>query len=245
MTNAKKSDQPVTLRTKARDYLKQQWRQWRGTILFFTFVVIPVKSSLADANWVPTGSMNPTILEGDMVCVNKMAYDLRIPLTLHSLKHFSDPQRGDISVLFSPDEGTRVVKRVIGLPGDEISMTHNVLHINGEPLVYSELPPEATRDLEDDLREASIFAEEHLGECRHAVMSIPSIPSDLRSFSSISIPKDHYFVMGDNRDNSLDSRVYGLVHRKQFVGRAHRVVVSFNILDKCQPRLGRFFKGLE
>lgn len=93
---------------------------------------------------MPTGSMNPTIVEGDLVYVNKLAYDLRFPLTLHSLNHISDPQRGDISVLFSPEDNTRLVKRVIGVPGDEIEMRSNILFINGKRLDYSEFPKQHT-----------------------------------------------------------------------------------------------------
>jgi signal peptidase I len=226
------------------DFLKRQWRQNRSTILFFTFVVIPVKSALADLNWVPTGSMNPTIVEGDMVFVNKLAYDLRVPLTLHSLDHRADPERGDISVLFSPRDGTRLVKRVIGTPGDEIRMVNNVLLINGKRAGYSELSPDDSSDVQESLRRIAIFAEEDLGENLHAVMAIPGIHNNMRSFDPMTIPKDCYFVMGDNRDNSLDSRSYGVVDRKQFVGKATRVVVSFNILDKFQPRLSRFFRRL-
>ena len=229
--------------SKLVNYLGEKWRNWRSSILFFTLVVIPIKSSLADVNWVPTGSMNPTIVEGDMVYVNKVAYDLRVPLTLHSLKHITDPQAGDIAVLFSPEDSTRVVKRVIGTPGDEISMRNNVVHINGRPANYGELSPDAYRDLEKELQQAAVFAEEQLGDHRHAVMGIPAIPTEKRSFEPITIPEGHYYVMGDNRDNSLDSRFYGLVPRKQFVGKAQGVVVSFNILDKFQPRLRRFFQS--
>ena len=234
-----------TLQSKLKNYLRQQWQSWRFAILLFTLVVIPVKSSLADVNWVPTGSMNPTIVEGDMVYVNKLAYDLRLPLTLHSLKHIADPQAGDIAVLFSPDDSTRVVKRVIGTPGDEISMKDNVVHINGRPANYGELPPRAFRDLEEGMQRVAVFAEEQLGDHRHAVMGIPAIATDKRNFERITIPEGHYFVMGDNRDNSLDSRFYGLVPRKQFVGKAQGVVMSFNILDKFQPRLRRFFRSLD
>ncbi len=228
-----------------KKFLYHHWKQWRGTILFAVFVIIPVKSSLADMNWVPTGSMNPTIVEGDLVHVDKLAYDLRFPLTLHSLVHRTDPQRGDISVLFSPDQGTRVVKRVIGTPGDEIELRHNVLFINGHQIEYSELSAEATRDLQQELKRVAIFAEEDLVGHRHAVMSIPSLPSAKRSFEKITIPEDCYFVMGDNRDNSLDSRYYGVVNRKQFVGKARRVLISFNILDKFQPRFSRFLQPLD
>lgn len=234
-----------SLRTKARCVLKRQWQEWRGTILFFVFVVVPVKSVLADMNWVPTGSMNPTIVEGDLVYVDKLAYDLRFPLTLHSLQHQADPERGDISVLFSPQDGTRLVKRVIGLPGDELTLVNNVLFINGRQAGYSDLPTDASRDLEEALRSISVFAEEDLGGHPHAVMSIPAIRTKHRSFDPITIPPDCYFVMGDNRDNSLDSRIYGVVGRKQFVGKVSHVIASFNILDKCQPRFRRFWHELQ
>jgi signal peptidase I len=227
------------------DFLKRQWREYRAFILFFAFVVIPVKSTLADINWVPTGSMNPTIVEGDMVFVNKLAYDLRLPLTLHSLDHRADPTRGDITVLFSPQDGTRLVKRVIGTPGDEIQLVNNVLFINGKRASYSRLSADESSDVQEQLRRVAVFAEEDLGDHVHSVMAIPSIHSDKRSFGPITIPEDCYFVMGDNRDNSLDSRSYGVVDRKQFVGKATGVVVSFNILDKFQPRLGRFFSSLD
>lgn len=232
-------------RTRIGDFLKHQWLNNRATILFFTFVVIPIKSSFADVNWVPSGSMNPTIVEGDMVFVNKLAYDLRIPLTLHSLDHRADPKRGDITVLFSPRDGTRLVKRVIGTPGDEIRMADNVLFINGQRADYSKLSDDDSRDVHEQLRRVAVFAEEDLGDHVHSVMAIPSISNSKRSFDRMTIPKNCYFVMGDNRDNSLDSRYYGVVERKQFVGKASRVIVSFNILDKLQPRLSRFFKRLE
>src|SRR3990172_5078518 len=80
---------------------RRLWRQWRGVVIFVVFVVVPVKSSLADWNWVPTGSMNPTILEGDLIYVNKIAYDLRIPLTRQRLASWSQPQRGDIVICLS------------------------------------------------------------------------------------------------------------------------------------------------
>ena len=225
-------------------FLKNQWKEWRISILFLAFFVIPMKSSLADWNWVPTGSMNPTIVEGDLVYVNKLAYDLRFPLTLHSLKHWSDPERGDISVLFSPEDDARLVKRVIGLPGDRIEMKNNVLFINGQRLEYSELSETNIKDLMSDLRHHSIFAEENLDGRKHAVMSTPSIPTNKRSFGNVTVPEGHYFVMGDNRDNSKDSRYFGFVERKLFIGKATNVIVSFNKLDKYQPRFGRFFTSL-
>ncbi len=233
------------MKKQLKSFLKSQWNEWRGTILFVIFVVIPVKSSLADWNWVPTGSMNPTIVEGDLVYVDKLAYDIRVPLTLHSLKALADPERGDISVLFSPEDSMRLVKRVIGVPGDEIEMRNNALYINGTRLDYGELPAEETQDLMTELRNRSLFAEEDLGGVKHAVMGTPNVRTEKRSFDGIVVPDGHYFVMGDNRDMSKDSRYFGFVERKLFIGEATNVIASFNMLDRYQPRISRFFTSLK
>jgi signal peptidase I len=221
------------------------WRDYRGMICFFVFVMVPAKSVLADWNWVPTGSMNPTIVEGDMIYVNKLAYDLRVPLTLQRVTEWGHPERGDIVVVFSPVDGMRLVKRVIGVPGDEIEMRNNLLTINGERVEYTALAEEATLDLMPALRARSVFAEEDLGGREHAVMSMPGVWAGKRNFSKVKVPKGEYFVMGDNRDNSHDSRYFGFVERKKIVGKATGVIVSFNKLDRYQPRVERFFSGLD
>ena len=214
------------------------------TILFIIFVVVPVKSTLADWNWVPTGSMNPTVLEGDLLYVDKIAYDLRFPLTLHRLAKWSDPQRGDIVICFSPDDGSRLVKRVIGLPGDTIEMRNNILIINGQTVTYTEIQPKYTEYLSRQLRGRSILAMEDLDGSAHPVISVPSIRA-VRSFGPIAVPQGDYFVMGDNRDISKDSRSFGFVERKLIVGKAKRVIGSVDITDKYQPRFNRFFSTLK
>jgi signal peptidase I len=229
---------------KVTKFAYRMWKEWRITILFIIFVVVPVKSSLADWNWVPTGSMNPTILEGDLLYVDKIAYDLRFPLTLHRLAKWSDPQRGDIVICFSPDDGSRLVKRVIGLPGDTIEMRDNVLIINGQTIAYTEIQPKYTEYLSRQLRGRSILAMEDLGGSAHPVMSVPSIRA-LRSFGPTTVPQGGYFVMGDNRDISKDSRSFGFVERKLIVGKAKRVIGSIDITDKYQPRFNRFFSSLK
>jgi len=229
---------------RVKKYLCRLWREWRIVVFFIVFVVIPVKSSLADWNWVPTGSMNPTILEGDLIYVNKLAYDLRFPLTLHRLAKWSDPERGDIIVCFSPDDGTRLVKRVIGLPGDTIRMRNNTLFLNGEPVGYTKIGRKYTEIMSGKRRVMCVLAIEDLDGVTHSVMSVPSIQA-MRSFGPVTVPQGSYFVMGDNRDSSKDSRYFGFVNRESIVGKAKGVIGSFNITDKYQPRFKRFFESLK
>ncbi len=159
------------------------WHVWREWILPFALIFImgaPLRSAVVDWNWVPTGSMKPTILEGDLVLVNKLAYDLKVPFTPRHLSQWSDPSRGDIAVFFSPKDGTRLVKRVIGLPGDTIQLREEVLYVNGVAQRYT------TEDSRPFLRDVSedknpIVAIEHLGACDHYVMALPGRGA-LRSF---------------------------------------------------------------
>ncbi|MBN2272067.1 MAG: signal peptidase I [Sedimentisphaerales bacterium] len=229
---------------KVGQFIRKVCKDWWKTAFFIIFVIIPVKSSLADWNWVPTGSMIPTIIEGDLVYVNKVAYDLRIPFTMHRLAKWSNPATGDIVICFSPDDDTRLVKRVIGLPGDTIEMKRNVLLINGQPASYSGIDPSCSEYLPAKLKDAAVFATEDLDGCEHAVMSIPSIPA-AREFGPVTVPARSYFVMGDNRDNSKDSRYFGFVDRDAIVGRATRILVSLDIADKYEPRLKRFLAPLD
>jgi signal peptidase I len=229
---------------KVVQFIRKVWKDWWKTAFFILFVVIPVKSSLADWNWVPTGSMNPTILDGDLVYVDKIAYDLRIPLTLHRLAKWSDPRRGDIIICLSPQDGTRLVKRVIGLPSDTIEMKRNALFINGRPANYSRIDPEYAEQLPAQLKNRAILAAEDLNGLEHPVMSIPDIPA-IRDFGPLTVPHDSYFVMGDNRDMSKDSRYFGFVRRDVILGKAKAVIVSFDITDKYQPRLKRFLSPLD
>jgi len=229
---------------KVVQFVRRVWKDWWKTAFFILFVVIPVKSSLADWNWVPTGSMNPTILDGDLVYVDKIAYDLRIPLTLHRLAKWSDPRRGDVIICLSPEDETRLVKRVIGLPGDTIEMKRNVLFINSRPANYSRIDPEYAERLPAQLKNRAVLAAEDLDGLEHPVMSIPSIPA-IRDFGPLTVPHDSYFVMGDNRDMSKDSRYFGFVQRDAILGKAKAVIVSFDITDKYQPRLKRFLLPLD
>ena len=228
---------------KMRTLGRRLWREWWKVAAFVIFVVVPVKSSLADWNWVPTGSMKPTIMEGDLIFVNKLAYDLRVPLTLHRLASWSEPQRGDVVICLSPEDGTRLVKRVIGTPGDIVQMGGNVLLLNGRPLAYRALEGDYLVDLPGGGEAPGVLTIEDLGRTMHPVVSIPGIRA-MRDFGPVVIPAGGYFVMGDNRDLSRDSRYFGIVPRESILGRAGAVVLSFDITDKYQPRAGRFFTPL-
>lgn len=231
---------PVTLPSRLRSF----WLTWRWYLVFLFGVWIPVRSAIADYNPVPTGSMNPTILEGDVVYVNKLAYGLRVPLTLHRIATWGDPQRGDIVVVFSPADGKRLVKRVVAVPGDTISMTNDRLEINGAPLAYAPPRENYGATIPSESRPYAVFAEEDLTGREHAVMAMPRLAAAHRGFEPVTVPAGKFFLMGDNRDNSEDSRFFGFADRDAIVGRATGVIVSWDIEDSYLPRLDRFFTGL-
>ncbi|MBW2623892.1 MAG: signal peptidase I [Deltaproteobacteria bacterium] len=218
-------------------------RGWVFTILLALFIATSFRSAIADWSDVPTGSMKPTILEGDRVFVNKLAYDLKIPYTTIHLARWDNPKRGDVVILFSPADGTRLVKRVIGLPGDTLAMWRNQLIINGEPVRYDELKQDAIHQLPPEQRLDHLFYTEGLYEREHLVMLTPAQKSP-RTFSPLKIPEGKYFVMGDNRDVSADSRFFGFVERKQIVGRVLLVVFSLELDNHYLPRWHRFFEKL-
>ena len=223
--------------------LKMLWKGWGYSILVALIIATSFKSAIADWNIVPTGSMKPTILEGDRIFVNKLAYDLKIPYTTLHIAEWGDPQRGDIVVFFSPADGRRLVKRVIGIPGDSIAMRNNQLIINGEKIKYEPINGSEMNDLSlgMDANQYGFF--ENLSHTRHPVMMTPHRPSP-RSFGPVAVPEGEYFMMGDNRDNSADSRYFGFVERKRIVGQATSIVISLEINNRYQPRWKRFFTDL-
>lgn len=126
-----------------KTFAQKLWLEWIRPLSLPLLAVCIIKSSFAGINYVPTGSMKPTILEGDVVFVNRLAYDLKVPFTKWHLAEWAEPARGDIVVCFAPDDGMRLVKRVIGLPGDIIQLHHDRLFINGAPVAYAPLPDTA------------------------------------------------------------------------------------------------------
>ncbi len=227
-----------------RSRIRRWWRQEIRPVLIVALVLFSLRSSLADWNDVPSGSMKPTILEGDRIFVNKLAYDLKVPFTTWHLVEWSNPKRGDIVVFYSPHDGTRLVKRVVGLPGDTVELRSEQLVINGDPVNYAPLDAGVSNQLPEAEQQAGLFATEQLPAHAHAVMATPRLPAK-RSFGPIQVPESHYFMMGDNRDNSFDSRYFGVVERKRIVGKVTAVVLSLDRSHYWYPRWQRSFQPLD
>jgi signal peptidase I len=229
--------------TRWREKLSWLWNEWGKSLLVVLLVVGGFRSAVADWNDVPTGSMKPTILEGERIVVNKLAYDLKVPFTSWRLWRWGSPQRGDIVVLFSPSDGKRLVKRVVGLPGDRLQLLNNRLFINGQPVAYQPPPAGAAEDLPRATRSGRILATEKLGAHDHQVMITPEVPA-MRFFGPIQVPAGEYFVMGDNRDESGDSRVFGFVPENSIAGRVTAVAASLDPANHYLPRWHRFLHSL-
>jgi len=226
-----------------KEKLNRFWKEWMRPLLVILIITSSFRSAIADWNDVPTGSMKPTIMEGDRIFVNKLAYDLKIPFTTAQIATWDDPKRGEVVVLFSPFDGKRLVKRVVGTPGDRIELKNNQLFVNGKSVEYDPLDSRIIAEIPSSERPLFHFSLEDLNGRKHPVMLTPGRAS-LDSFDTILVPLHHYFVMGDNRDNSFDSRYFGPVDRNRIVGRAVAVVASLNPSHHYLPRWHRFFTRL-
>lgn len=209
---------------------------WTNNRLFIVLISLMVlfRTSFADWNEVPTGSMKPTIIEGDRILVNKIAYDLNLPFTHISLKHFADPDYGDIVIFDSNKADKRLIKRVIGLPGDIIEMKDNTLIINGKALEYQLVTQTKNH----------ITLKEKFNHIVHEIRLNYPLTNQHSSFKATRIPEKHYLVLGDNRNNSADSRFIGLIPRSEILGRSQRVIMSLNYDNYYLPRLNRFLHTL-
>src|SRR5579863_8404290 len=223
--------------------LRRAAREYRG-LLVFLVLMGGFRSAWADWVYVPTGSMNPTILEGDRLLIDKHVYGLRVPFTLTHLTSGENPVRGDIIVFDSPRDGTSLVKRLIAIPGDTVALDGEELIVNGVGSHYTagnraELSTllSATRARDPHvLRESGALPD-------HDILLLPDRQhSDL--VGPVTVPAGMYFVLGDNRDNSADSRYIGFVPRRNIVGRATHVVVSLNPDRYYIPRAQRAFRSL-
>ncbi len=185
-------------------------------------LVLVLRSFLVEPFQIPSGSMLPTLQVGDFILVNKFAYGIRLPVLGTKIKEVDDPQRGDIVVFrFPRDPSINYIKRVVGLPGDRLRYENKVVYVNGEPYplrLLAELPP--------GVPEYQLL-EEQVGErVHHIYRSI----SEGGMNQEWLVPDNHYFVMGDNRDHSNDSRYWGMVPDENLVGRAFAIWVHWKSL---------------
>lgn len=206
----------------------QFWRENRGFIVFFSLMLF-MRSSFADWYHIPSASMQPNLITGDRVLVNKMAYRLDVPFTDIAVMNMATPERGDIVVFNSEAADKRMIKRVIGIPGDVVSMHNNQLMVNDKIATY---------ESEDEL----IFSEVIDGHKRH--IQLNPIAKGYGDFAPVIVPKNHLLVLGDNRNNSADSRYYGFIPIEEVAGKALKVIASFNPDNFYIPRKDRFLKNI-
>ncbi len=220
------------------------WREYRG-VAAFLLLMLGFRSAWADWMVVPTGSMNPTILEGDRILVDKHVFGLRIPFTLTRITHGAAPARGEIVVFDSPADGRSLVKRVAAIPGDTLELDGEILVVNGRPASYRPGDLSRLRELLTTTvaQEPTVLTEKADGGFTHDILLLPARVSR-RVFGPVTVPNGMYFMLGDNRDNSADSRYIGFVPRRNIVGRATRVVLSLNPERHFLPRQDRFFAPL-
>lgn len=186
--------------------------------------------------------MKPTILEGDRVVVNKLAYDLKVPFTEWQVAAWNAPTRGEIVTFFSPHDDKLLIKRIIGVPGDIVRMRNNQIYVNNQPATYTALDEKFVRELDIYQRRHHDFFYEKIDE---SIWPVMLRPAHTNSFGPIEIPTGKYWMLGDNRDNSADSRVIGLVDRARITGRAHTVAFSVDYDQYYLPRPNRFIRPLE
>lgn len=181
------------------------------------FVVLVLRSFVVEPFQIPSGSMIPTLEVGDFILVNKFAYGLRLPVIGTKVAEVDQPRRGDVMVFFPPDDKRYFIKRVIGLPGDQVRVANNVVYVNGQ-----KMPQEQTALDYLELEPGFQVAWEQLGDTRHLVRKRRRAGEYGMNFSTV-VPPGHYFMMGDNRDNSFDSRAWGAVPERNIVGKAFLV----------------------
>jgi signal peptidase I len=205
--------------------------------LIFILLMSVFRSAVADWYSVPTGSMKPTIQEGDRIIVNKIAYDVRIPFTDISLLPITTPKRGEIIVFESEAADLRLIKRVIGLPGDVVEMNNERIKINGQRLSYKD-----SRTYIDQVNSVEITTStEKIDKIRHSIDIDNAASNRLSNFAPITVPVGHYLVLGDNRRHSADSRVYGFVPHQELRGKATAIAFSVDYANYYLPRSDRFF----
>ncbi|WPC68596.1 signal peptidase I [Rhodoferax ferrireducens] len=236
--------------TEARSRLLAQpwWLDWTAGLFPVIIAVFFLRSFLFEPFKIPSGSMIPTLTVGDLILVNKFHYGVRLPVLNTKISEGTPPQRGDVMVFrYPPKPSLDYIKRVVGVPGDEVAYLNKRLTINGQVIQTVALPEYFD---EDAMRYFKQF-EETLGEQKHRLLNDDDRPAFIPGADDFAfkqncrysvegvvckVPAGHYFMMGDNRDNSLDSRYWGFVPDKNIVGKAFFVWMNFSSLK----RIGSF-----
>lgn len=210
----------------------QKWVQENKGFLAFICGIVLMRSVLLDMYQVPSGSMIPAIAIGDRLLVNKSAYQFRFPFSRWILFKTGEPQRGEIVVFDHPSDSKVMVKRLIGLPGDKVTVINGKVFINDQPATIGEMRDPAQPNL--------AFFKEELGEHRFLVQRIPYRARMMgEAYQEFEVPENSYFFMGDNRDNSRDSRAWGFVARELLKGKALRVTFSQKGFSFAWNRFGQ------
>lgn len=221
--------------------VKNLWRENKGFAILIALMFV-FRSAVADWNYVPSSSMNPTLWAGDRVVVNKLAYSLRVPFTLHEITRWAEPQAGDVITFDSPKDEVNLIKRVVAKGGDTVAMRDNQLTINGQVIVRSLVDVQRLIPSETGLLQAEIWHEQ-LGATGIDVARFPAI-NRYRDFDSVTVPPGAVMVMGDSRDNSNDSRFIGFIDIHRVTGQAVRVALSHDPDALFLPRANRWWLKL-
>lgn len=203
-------------------------------------MVFAVRSFAFEARLIPSGSLKPTLLVGDFILVNKFEYGIRLPVIHKKIFSLHEPKRGDIVVFRPPpSEPVDLIKRVVGVPGDHISYINKTLYINGKkaPTAFEKFDTDEYKNLSWEVAQ---FQENLLG-IKHSIYQIPNKSKD--DFYEVVVPPGKYFMMGDNRDDSADSRYWGFMPEENIIGKATRVLVSCDSI-KHPVRWERFYKKI-
>ena len=188
-------------------------RRWFWTIVLLLGLLICIRCSFIDVNEVPSGSMAPTIEPGEHILINKIAYDLKFPLTKFHLLKWGDPKVGDIVVFDSPNSGLRLVKRIVAVGGQHLAVSGDQISIDGVACDYLQIANTWMETLGDERHPVIIAALNAAAEPMG-----PTIES-----KAITLPPQTFFMMGDNRDQSSDSRAFGPVPRSAIIGHVIRI----------------------